>query len=446
MANTIYGVLYSFITLLPLMLIFDSGIMNVYLFPLILVAIFIPVFTMYGKKNLYNFEDSGNTVPIQVVITPITICIALYFIIPISVLTGILLITLYNFVILDGFNDYSDQAVIKVRFIHLSFVNNFVNTLLTIKLIVLILVIFLGYFNNPVIWVLSYIMDIYTKYRLRNDLFKLNLFSEGYKQEINSKQRDIFVYIIILISLILSNMLSSSKAIVPYTLIIKFLKWLYSLGGKVEEEMPIQNYSQITNFEEQMGIPQELMGNSDSPPEFLKIFFIILEKVFIIGVILLIIYFLLYPLIAPLLKLNVKTSSLKEYYLQIIHNIVGFFNGIKKAILEIFNRNSNEDYIFSDNVKNSNNIYYSKGLKHKREIKILLRYYIKLVKWSNKKSSYRGSRLSINDFFNSLDIHGFEIETSKLNDYFNRGFFSDASISNSEFRDIKNILKVIIKK
>ncbi|MGL1893570.1 MAG: hypothetical protein OCD02_18170 [Spirochaetaceae bacterium] len=450
---TLLGLLYPFITVLPIYFVIKPTIL-MFIIPFILLFLFIPLYRGYIKQHIYDFEDARSAIPSFIIIVSVLVTIILNLILikskPSALLatipTAMILVFAYIFTLFDFINDNSDSAILKTRFNHILDVEVIIKGSIVFKLILVITLIFLNMFTLPFLWIIGFLLDIVIIINMRNKLYYLFVFQNGTFSIQDSPFRSIWAYIVLSISLIIALLTSRNFSLLPYTYIIKFLNWLSSFGRDYDAgDLPPVKPEVLDRGPG--GIDLSQIETSEISPT-LQALWKILEVIFVTilygATIVLVFYFLFYPLLAPLFNKNREKISFKDYYKKILNGIINFMNNVKEVFLSFFIDHIKDD-VFTPK-KHVTILTQTQIKRDKKEVKAILKQYFKLTKWATKKKLInKSNNLSVDLFFNKIETVISKDVADGLTQFFNSGFYSLETITKNDFKEIKNRIRDVLK-
>lgn len=443
--NKLFRLAYPIISISPLFLLFYTLFYDQLYLPLIYFTLQIPLILSAGivsnnyiKNNLHNFEVSEKVLSgifiIGYIIFNLVIFAAilklklLMLIIPIpTVLGGILVYVLVGVGVINkgmykGLNELYEHHLKETVFI--------VSLFSSIKtLIVLVSLICKLYSNNLItyLFILTFILDIAVVYLLREESYKF------IKKNFSLKKSRKSISIILIISLF-SFIVSNSGSIFPYTKIIDF---------KINKNYEINNDLYDNELEEPVSdsqIVQSLDREFNVSP-ILITFWKFIEKLIYITGFSLILYFVILPLIIPIIKSikEYKKFSLKVYLKNVIEAFRLLFIFSKDTMKNRSVKNRKNNKAKKSNTNDNTRIRLYKGIE---------KYFIKSVKWveSKEKKDYRkGLTVSmllkkINNIKKEDNLHN-----DRLKQLYYQEFYSDRKLSLSEIKEVKELTKTLLK-
>lgn len=450
------SIIYPILTMLPIILLLQKELEdNFYISKLfilatiLLVLVMYPLYRIYCYKNRFEFE-AAERVPSRRVIIFSLICSLLIstllleakgYVIFISIPLIMVMLFTYWITSIEVIRDEPGAGFIKVTNNHLNFYTRFIQFFVVAKMLFLISVYIWDYYESYLFlsFVLSFTADFFLLITLRNLIYSHNLRQEGVNEEIQTRRRGRIGFVIFFLITCSSVFIARSRSIFSYEYIGRFINWLDSLAGtKYRGEVlklnkvPKKNSDMMNLFEFEV--------NSN---KYLEAICSVLDEVIIAAALILIVIFVFYPLLSPLFKKN--STSFKDYYRGLIKSLFNFYKGIKDFIDSLFSET------ISEQVKNKKQLKPGIPIsskvstkKKKREMRKVLRLYIKVLNWAaRKRGVYINNSLSVTDIFRSIPVQG-KLEEEYVNQLsllFNRAFFSPEPFLKSDYRMIKATYK-----
>lgn len=446
--NKLFRFIYPLITMTPLFILCYLLFHNQFYFPWLYFLIQLPIVfsaavisNNYIKNNLYNFEASekvlsgvfilGYILFNIVIFAVITKLKLLMLIIPIpTALAGILI---YVFVGLGVIHKRIHQGFNELYELHLKDTIFFVSLFSSIKTLIFLIVLICKLNSNSGVthlFIITFIWDIVAIYLLREERYKF------IKKGFDIKKTRKPIYIILTIA-IFSFVISNSNSILPYSKIINFV-----------ENLKVNRYEETTidliekepeEFKSDIQIIQSLDSEFDVNPLLLTFWSFVEKIIYTIGGFL-VIYFIILPLLLPIIKNLKKYSkvSLKDYFKEVLEAFKFLFLGSKVSKQgHKKNRKSYNQVVNSNKAKIRKYDFY-KGIK---------KYFIKSLKWLERKEKMKFNRgLTVSILLERINKYK-EIDTKedRLKQLYYRDFYSNKELTLTERKEVKQLTKTLLK-
>lgn len=451
MNSRIYGFFYSYITLGTIFYLIDVSVFNMIVL-ILLSILLLPVYSRFCRIRIYDFEESDSAIPYAIPISAIIINVVLFVILrsPLVIIPGILVVVIiYIFTVFDYLNEDSVPGIIKIKNKHIIDTIKMVEGFIIIKILLIISFHFFEVKNNNILflWIVGLIFDLLSIINLKHKELYIILFQEGFDAAVPKNEKPVKAYIVVLFSTLISLFSVQNITIFPYMYIIQFFKWISGLSSDIEFDKPLPVQGEMPGTSSMGEITGEFLKGSSEPSYIIQLIFSIIEKGIITFVILLILYFIFYPLISPFLKKGGGKVTFKEYYRHILFWAVKLFRSVINGLKSLLKKGDLKVQLTDDIKKRYHSQFTSKGLNHheKRKLRILVRYYLRVIKWADKKAGLKYEpSLCVNELFNNI-ITDDNRELLIIRKCFNQGFYSLERVSDEELKKLKDYIKVMIK-
>lgn len=454
--SLISSIVYPPLTVLPITLLmgreleqhfFISGIYPVIT---ILLCLFIyPLYRLYCSKNRYEFEavegiPSNKIIIFSIIISSLISILLLkvkVFFIFISIPLFLIMLFTYWLTSVEIIQDESSAGLIRVMNNHLKSYTLFIQFYIVIKIIFLVSIYLWKYYQPYLFFpfLLSFTADFFLLIVLRNLMYSHNLRQEGVGEEVQKRKRGSLGFVFFLIIAFIAFLAGRARSILSYKYIEHFLNWLSNLSN--------------SKYTGDILIPDTAMRKVNNGDFFtttgirnknIEAIWAIVEKLLIVAAILLVGYFVFYPLISPFFKKDRTKISLKKYYTDIIRNIFSLLVTIKDYFVSLFSVETTDRIFYKREVVNTISITETADKKKRRELKKILKLYIKVLNWAKRKRGVIiGKSRSVTDLIGAIPVFNSDEEKHRdnLQVLFNRAFFSPQPLIKADYRKIKFTFK-----
>lgn len=448
--SLISSIVYPLLTVLPFIILLQNVMGDRFyisgLYPVatvILLLIIYPVFRVYCNRSKYEFEasecvSSNRIIIFSIIISSVISMLLLedkIFFIFTAFPIFLLILFSYWLTSIEIIRDESTAGLIRVMNNHLKFYTLFIQIYIVVKMIALIAIHLWNYYSSYLFFpfILSFIADFILLITLRNLMYSHNLRQESISEKVRSRRRGSISFILLLFIGFFSMLAGKSKSLLSYKYIDRFINWIDDLASTEYTGREIKAIESRAKDVELF----EFMSTNEVAGKNMNWVWAFIEKLIVVSVVLLIVFFVFYPLLSPLIKKNGIKISFKDYYL-------GFIRSIKDFLSSLFSVVTPGEYNLKIDVKNK--IYANKKnyKKNKREINKILRLYIRILNWAKKRKGVNiSSYLSVTDIFISIPVSDRreEEQRDKLSMLFNKAFFSCEPIHKSDYSLIKTTFK-----
>lgn len=438
MIGSIVGVLFSLFSLWPIFTLFNVG--HIIFYYLLLNIIVIPVYRYYINFNIFNFESerTPTTAVIKIFLFGINLILSIILFrvdmkILISFVGAYMCHLTYLYSIFDRTSDWSEGGILQVKNLTISYICRVIEIQLVIKLFICVVLLILGKEISYTPWIISFLIDLLIYSTLKRITYNIRIFQEGFRKQHNELISSFWRIIVIGCVFIVSLLISKTPPFYPYLYIMDFLS-----REVVVEAVPYEVEERSEPFQDDFSsLLKEFEDDNFRPNPFWEDFWAILSRLFIVIFAVVIFRLFIYPLIQPFFK-ALKSSdplwkTLKRLFRELWLSLFFKKRYIKEDVLETL----------SPGFTREKERY--RGMVEVYNYNTLVRYYNKLLKFVQNMSESRIYKSStVEEVFHHLDRENQDIRV--LETLFHRGFYSKNGISRKELKEIKNYLKLLLKK
>ncbi|MBN2656055.1 MAG: hypothetical protein JXR86_03275 [Spirochaetales bacterium] len=467
-AVALLAFVYPFLSTLAPVLFFHNLFRDEFLFPgiyLLIQILFIVAgilfFNPFCRKNLYEFEDLGHAFTDRFIFAIFLFSLLaalssvrfkpsrLYLAVPLMAA----LIQTYMIVLFQSLRYNSIGGIVRLSYTHIGKSLGIVLFIILLKTVMILILPFLGLpqlKTSPAL--AGFVSDILMVIFLRKQLYQLEMEKEGFSEDQIRDAGPGSAAPLVVPALTVSFLFLRDRAVPGPEILLRLYRWLSSFSFSFETgEAPV-------SFHEAAGPAFEELEALQSLWETRKIEFELIRKIFdILGYILLgfiavlVLYFILYPIFAPLFFRKRQNPTFREYYSTILKALLRFFRSIRSFFTAIGmigqQRISGQEESSSafnyDQIKGEP---YSPAKK--AELVQSRRIYRKLQKHARRRLEISSlSTVPVEDFFSLIESKSGSIGPSCLilAPLFNRSFFSATRLDRDEIKILKEESSRIMK-
>lgn len=437
MINSLIGVLFSLLSIWPIFNLLGAGYFM--LFYILLNILVIPVYRYYINYNIFNFETerTPTTAVIKIFIYVINLILSIILFkvdlkLLLSFVGAYMCHVTYLYSIFDRTVDWNEGGILQVKNLTIRYISDMIVIQLVLKLIICVLLLVLEFDIHYISWISSFVIDLLIYSSLKRSRYSVRLFQEGFVKEFNELISSFWRLLTIGLFLFISLILARTPIFYPY----RYIAGLFN--REMVEVEPYESEHHTDVFQEQSNpLFDELIDDGYTPNPFLEDFWEVLSRILAVIIVLLIIRLFVVPLIVPFFKAIKRGEpiwkTLKRLFKELWLSL--FF---KKTYLK-------EGYNESGSIQKKREREQKKSIIEIYHFNTLVRYYNRLLSYiKNRQGVKIYTSSTVEEVFNFMDREKSDI--AELETLFHKGFYSKHGVNKVELKEIKNYLKLLLKK